>query len=154
MLDSTIVDNGITDANITDITELNLEDLLTQESTAASLRPLTIRETPGIITIIDRKQIIESGARDLTDLLRRVPGFDVELDAHNVTSLAFRGVWGQEGKILLLVDGQELNEILYGTIQIENRVPLASIAQIEIVRGPGSVIYGGHAELASSRLRR
>ena len=60
----------------------------------------------------------------------------------------FRGLWGQEGKILLLIDGKEMNEQLYSTIQLGHEFPVELIERIEVVRGPGSVIYGGNAELA------
>ena len=44
--------------------------------------------------------------------------------------------------------GQELNELAYSTLQLGNHVPVEQIEKIEIIRGPGSVIYGGFAELA------
>lgn len=131
-----------------DIGEISLEDLLKEETTVASEKPLTPRETPGIITIISRDEIIRSGARDLMDLLQQVPGFYFGLDVHSVTGLGFRGNWGHEGKILLIVDGQEMNESFYSTLQFGTLFPVDLIEKIEIIRGPGSAIYGGAAELA------
>jgi len=55
---------------------------------------------------------------------------------------------GHEGKILLLIDGQPMNELLYSTIQLGNHYPIDAIQRIEVIRGPGSAIYGGYAELA------
>lgn len=46
-----------------------------------------------------------------------------------------------------MIDGQETNEILYSSLALGHHCPLESIERIEIIRGPGSAIYGGYAEL-------
>jgi outer membrane cobalamin receptor len=107
-------------------------------------RPLD--QTPGIVTIVTRDEIRASGARDLVDVLERVPGFSFAMDVQGQLALGFRGNTGAGGQVLLLVDGQELNETLYGTPLLHYPVDL--IDKIEISRGPGSVVYGGYAELA------
>jgi outer membrane cobalamin receptor len=61
--------------------------------------------------------------------------------------MGFRGIWGQEGKILLVVDGQLYNDLGYSGTQLD-RIPVEQIERLEIIRGPGSVLYGGNAELA------
>jgi outer membrane cobalamin receptor len=122
--------------------------VLTAQTTVASIRPATVRETPGIVTIVTRDDIVRSGARDLVDVLRNVPGFSFGVDVEGVVDLGFRGVWGHEGKILLLVDGLEMNEPLFGTLQLGRELPVDQIQTIEIIRGPGSALYGGNAELA------
>jgi outer membrane cobalamin receptor len=122
--------------------------LLNTPVTVASQKAMTTRESPGIISLVTREEILASGARDLIDVLRLVPGFDFASDIQGAVGPAVRGLWGFEGKVLLLVDGQELNETRYGTVQFGNHVPVDQIRQIEIIRGPGSAIYGGFAELA------
>jgi outer membrane receptor for ferrienterochelin and colicin len=122
--------------------------VLKAETTVASIRPATVRETPGIVTIVGREEIVRSGARDLIDVLRNVPGFSFGVDVEGVVDLGFRGVWGHEGKILLMIDGQEMNEQLFGTLQLGRELPVDQIQAIEIIRGPGSALYGGNAELA------
>jgi len=128
--------------------EEELLALLNTPVTVASQKAMTTRESPGIISLVTREEIITSGARDLLDVLRLVPGFDFASDIQGVVGPAVRGLWGFEGKVLLLVDGQELNETRYGTVQFGNHVPVDQIRQVEIIRGPGSAIYGGFAELA------
>jgi len=122
--------------------------LLNTPVTVASRKAMTTRESPGIISLVTRDEILSSGARDLLDVLRLVPGFDFASDIQGAVGPAVRGLWGFEGKVLLLVDGQELNETRYGTVQFGNHVPVDQIRQVEIIRGPGSAIYGGFAELA------
>lgn len=128
--------------------EEELLALLNTPVTVASQKAMTTREAPGIVTLVTREEILASGARDLLDVLRLVPGFDFASDIQGVVGPAVRGNWAFEGKLLLLVDGQELNETRYGTSQFGNHVPVDQIRQIEIIRGPGSAIYGGYAELA------
>jgi len=131
-----------------DIGDYSLEDLLAVEVKVASDRPTNLRETPGIISVISREEILNSGARDLIDVLRLVPGFDFGVDTWSILGVGFRGNWGHEGKILLLLDGLEFNDRMYTTLEFGNHFSADLIHHIEIIRGPGSVIHGGHAELA------
>jgi outer membrane cobalamin receptor len=132
----------------TGLAEVNLGSLLQMdEVSVASLRTTGVRQAPGIVSVLTHDEIEASGARDLVDLLEMMPGFFVGVDVQGNLGLGIRGNWGQEGKILLLIDGQEINETAYGTISIGHHFPLQAIERIEIIRGPGSAIYGGFAEL-------
>jgi outer membrane cobalamin receptor len=114
----------------------------------ASRKPLSKKEIPGTVTLIKRDEIVRSGARDLIDALRLVPGFEFGQDVNGAVGMGTRGLWGFEGKILFLVDGLQMNEILYANTPLGNNFPLDIIERIEIIRGPGSSFYGGYAELA------
>lgn len=132
-----------------DETELfRLDDLLNAQTKVASEKSRTLRETPAVVTLLTHEDLVASGARELSDVLIQVPGFMLATDVEGVLGLGFRGTWGQEGKILLLVDGQEFNEPLYGANEFGNDLPIEIIKSVEIIRGPGSAQYGGHAELA------
>ncbi|MBI3131898.1 MAG: TonB-dependent receptor [Acidobacteria bacterium] len=126
----------------------SLQDLLQTRVTVVSRKSETARESPGVVTLITREEIQATGARDLIDILRLVPGFEIGYDVQGVTGPAMRGLWGYEGKILVLWDGVEMNETLYGTIPLGNHFPVDQIRRVEIIRGPGSSIYGGCAEVA------
>ena len=128
--------------------EQELLALLNTPVTVASRKAMTIRESPGVVTLVTREEIRASGARDLMDVLALVPGFDFGVDNEGVVGPSFRGIWGYEGKILLLWDGVEMNEILYGNIPLGNHYPVDQIQRLEIIRGPGSAMYGGFAEVA------
>lgn len=124
-----------------------LESVINSLISVASQKALTARESPSTITLVSEEEIKNSGARDLIDVLRLVPGFDFAYDGSNSVGIGVRGNWANEGKVLLLVDGVQLNDIFSGTIQLGNNFPISSIKRIEIIRGPGSAIYGGFAEL-------
>jgi outer membrane receptor for ferrienterochelin and colicin len=124
------------------------KDVLNREVGVASAKALSLRDTPGVVSVVSRADIAALGARDLVDLLNLVAGFQFGTDVQGVTGVLFRGVWGHEGKVLVLWDGFEINEQMYLTAPIENRFPIRAIDRIEIIRGPGSARYGGYAELA------
>jgi len=127
--------------------DMSLEEMLDVKVTVASKTSMTQRESPGIVTVVTHQEIINSGARDLIDILNMVPGFALASDVQNTVGIGVRGSWAHEGKVLLLVDGQEFNETIYSTLQLGNHLPLEEISRIEIIRGPGSATYGGYAEL-------
>lgn len=123
-----------------------IEKIINSLIGVASIKPLSGRESPSIVSLITEEEIKASGARDLMDVLNLVPGFDFGVDVEGVVGLGMRGNWAHEGKILLLLDGQEMNETLFGTNQFGNHYSVEQIKRIEIIRGPGSAIYGGYAE--------
>ena len=135
-----------TDSTAADPYEMSLEQLMNIK-VSASKTNLSSRETPSIVSVITREDIKNMGARDLMDILNQVPGMSFASDVQNVVGIGSRGNWGHEGKILLLIDGNEMNEILYATTQFGQHYNISNIDRIEIIRGPGSSIYGGYAEL-------
>lgn len=126
--------------------ESELQKLLNKNVEVSSKTGLTTRETPGIISVLTAEEIQNAGSRDLIDVLRLVPGFEVLQDNQFVMGIGIRGNWANEGKVLVLMDGHYMNELLYQTVQLGNHFPVDAIERIEIIRGPGSAIYGGSAE--------
>ena len=127
--------------------EMSLEELGEIQIDVASRKESTVSEAPGVVTVITRDQIQKSGARDLIDILRLVPGFNVGYDSVGAYGVAIRGLWANEGKVLVLMDGVPLNDAMYSTFQYGHHIPVDIIERIEIMRGPGSVMYGDSAEL-------
>ncbi len=114
----------------------------------ASVAERPVREQPAIVSVISEKEIHETGARDLMDILELVPGFSFGEDVDGAVGMGFRGLWAYEGKVLVLLDGIPVNEGLYGTVLLGSHYSADQIRQVEIIRGPGSARYGGNAELA------
>jgi outer membrane receptor protein involved in Fe transport len=135
-----------------DLTHLSLEELMQVKVAVASNKERSIRDQPGVVSVLTEAEIRSSGARNLMDLLAQVPGFYFGYDIQGAVGPVFRGMWAYEGKTLLIVDGVEMNEAVFGTVQLEHRLSADLIKQVEIIRGPGSALYGGSAELAVIRV--
>ncbi|MDN4164039.1 TonB-dependent receptor plug domain-containing protein [Cytophagales bacterium LB-30] len=136
-----------TDASDDSFYDMSLEALMEIPVSVASKTELSQRESPGIISVITDSEIRNMGARDLMDLLNMIPGIQLASDVQGNVGIGIRGNWAFEGKVLVLLDGQEINETLYSSVTFGNRFDIHSIQKIEIIRGPGSSIYGGYAEL-------
>jgi outer membrane receptor for ferrienterochelin and colicin len=128
--------------------DLSLNDILNIKVTVASQRAMSLRESPGIVSVITDEDIARMGARDLMDILHTVPGFQFGTDIQAAMGVAVRGVWAHEGKALIIIDGHEMNELIFQTYPFGNEFPVETIKRIEIIRGPGSAVYGGNAEVA------
>lgn len=132
-----------------DLTELPLEALLDIEVSTASKFPQKTLEAPAATTIITAADIKTYGYRTLADILRSARGFYTSYD-RNYDYLGVRG-FGRPGdynsRVLLLVDGYRVNDAVYDTVSIgtEFFLDVDLIERVEIVRGPGSSVYGSNA---------
>lgn len=142
----------ITASDSEDLTEIPLEDLNKLEVYSASKFNQKASEAPASIDIVTAADISRFGYRTFDDILRSVPGFFVTYD-RNYAFLGVRG-FGLPGdyntRILTLIDGHRLNENIYSSIGVgtDFPIPMDLIQRIEIVRGPGSSLYGTNAFLA------
>lgn len=125
-----------------------MEQAVNQAIEVASRKPLPLRKSPSVISVISAEEIERSGARDLMDVLAMVPGVEFNVDVEGVVSISLRGLWATEGNISLQIDGVEMNELGYATLQFGNHYPISQIKKVQIIRGPGSAIYGGCAQYA------
>lgn len=111
---------------------------------------LPMSDAPGATTILTAEEIERSGAANIFELLRRVPGLDVRytpMGGH--LGIRGTGVSPFSEQVLLLVDGAPFNSPDKGGFpghpNYAGYFPLHRIARIEIVRGPVSVLYGANA---------
>ncbi len=106
-----------------------------------------IRKIPANVTVITREQIEQSNAKSTVDLLRNETGVVVRdfTGSGKTVSVDIRG-FGETGPLntLVLVDGRRVNEIDLSGVDW-TQIPLDQIERIEILRGPGSVLYGDNA---------
>jgi outer membrane receptor protein involved in Fe transport len=109
----------------------------------SALGETDVRKAPVSITVLSAEQIKASGARNLLEALQLVPGITFGRDVDDVIGIAIHGTWAEEGKCLFMLNGMQLNENDFGTYAIGNRIPLDNVERIEVISGPGSVLYGG-----------
>lgn len=135
-----------------DLNALSLDELMNIKVDVSSNTEKTIREQPGIVSVVTADEIRRQGARDLLEILQYVPGFQFGTDLGGAVGPAFRGLWAYEGKTQIIVDGIEMNEGLFGTVILNRSLSADLIRQVDIIRGPGSALYGGTAELSVIRI--
>lgn len=135
-----------------DLFNLSFDQLLGLEVDLASNLGVSVKEQPATVSVLGQAEIESSSARYLMDLLLMQPGFWQGSDTLTTFSVGYRGVWGLEAKILLIIDGIEQNELAFGALILGERYPLSNIKRVEIIKGPGAVKYGGQAALAVIRV--
>ncbi len=118
--------------------------------TIATRYKTPISKAPGIVTVITSKQIKQMGFRTLIDVLKIVPGFYVSMDETGEREIAVRGMLDDASqKIKVLIDGHSINDVWRGGAMWNfNDLPVRNIKKIEVIRGPGSALYGQNAFLA------
>ncbi len=136
----------------TNLLDLSLDQLMQVKIDTASKHASQWRDQPGIITIFSAEDMAAMGARTLLDVLQRIPGTSLGIDGRNSIGLIMRGNWTLEGKIMVLLNGQPMNELLYGSWSPLPYMPVSQLDRVEVLRGPGSTQYGGSAQLAVIRI--
>jgi iron complex outermembrane receptor protein len=118
---------------------------------SVSRLPQRLDETPGAVTILDRDFIRSSGARDVADLLRLVPGFQSSTSFEgDAPQASYHGVYGYySARIQVLVDGRSVYSSYFAGSVAPGlmTVMLDDIERIEVLRGANSVAYGARAML-------
>jgi iron complex outermembrane receptor protein len=132
-----------------DLTSLSLDDLLNAEVVTASKFPQKMSEAPSHVTVVTAADIKTYGYRTLAAILRSVPGlyasYDRQYDFLGVRGFSRPGDYN--ARVLLLVDGNRINDAVYDTASIGTEFPVDVdlIDRVEFVAGPGSSIYGSNA---------
>lgn len=137
----------------TDLSQLSLEDLMNVPVTAAALRPQAEREAAASVSVVTAEEIELFGYRNLADVLRNQRSFYLYTDGLNwlsgVRGFLRAGEWN--ARMLVLVDGRPTREDIYGETHLDQDfvVPIEAIKRVEIIRGPGSALYGSNAVFAT-----
>jgi len=131
----------------TDLLSLSLEQLMDIRISTGTLIPLN--KAPAVASLITTEDIRAMGATTIDQVLGSVPGLHVVVSALNRTKpvYTFRGVYsGHNSQVLFMLNGYRIYGDLYNAgITHMSQMKVNNIARIEIVRGPGSAIYGADA---------
>ena len=130
-----------------DLTSIGLEDLMQLEVTSVSRHEEPLFRAASAITVLTADDIARSGATNIPDLLRSVPGMNVAQINANTWAVSARGFNGQyANKMLVLVDGRTVyNPVFSGVYWDVLDVLLEDVQRIEIIRGPGAAAWGANA---------
>jgi len=130
-----------------DLTQFTLEDLMNVEVVSVSKKEQTLAKTGAAIFVITQEDIRRSGATNIPDLLRMVPGVDVARIDHSTWAVSIRGFNGAyANKVLVLIDGRSVYHPAYsGVLWYAQDVPLEDLERIEVIRGPGGTVWGANA---------
>ena len=107
-----------------------------------------LRRAPAVATVITTEDIAAMGATDLDEVLEAVPGIHVSRSANSYSSIyVIRGIYSaQNPQVLMLLNGIPMTTTFIGNKgNLWGGYPVEHIARIEIIRGPGSALYGADA---------
>ncbi len=115
--------------------------------TSASRHVVSLVESPATASVLSQEDIAHSSVQNIPELLRFVSGITLAMPHSSAINVGMRGVNGQQASnVLVLVDGRPI----YSPVRNTNQCLLIpetqeDIERIEVIRGPGSVLYGSHA---------
>lgn len=114
---------------------------------SATLHPQKLSEAPAIASVIKEDEIRNMGARDLIDVLNKIPGIHVTKGYYGKEEIESRGIKTDNSeKIKLLIDGHSVNDLLTGgATWVFDSLTVDNLKRIEVIRGPGSALYGSNA---------
>jgi outer membrane receptor protein involved in Fe transport len=104
----------------------------------------TVSRVPAIAASFGREQLRAFGARTVADVLDVVPGLTVSRDVQGFHRVAVRGL-RNDAEVLFLLNGHRLNSFFDGKALMN--LPVENLDRVEVIRGPGSALYGAGAFL-------
>lgn len=127
--------------------QLSLEQLGNIEVTTQSKTPTEVWKTTAAIYVITQDDIRRSGATTIPEALRLAPGVEVTRIDANKWSIGIRGFGSRLNRdVLVLMDGRSVyNPLLAGTYWEVQDTMMDDIDRIEVIRGPGGIVWGPNA---------
>ncbi len=139
-------------ASAADLLDLPIEQLMSlpvESVSGVSKYEQAIRRAPAGVTVFTAADIRNYGWRTLADALRAAPGFHIRHDRfyEYVGNRGFTRPYDYNSRTLVLVNGHRLNDPIYqqGPVGTDFILDLDIVERIEIIRGPGSSVYGSNA---------
>lgn len=129
------------------LSDLDIERLLNIEVISAAKHKEPLFHTASAIFVLTGEDIQRSGATNIPDLLRMVPGLSVAQVNASGWAISSRG-FGERysNKLLVLVDGRTVYDPLFSGVYWDaQNLDLEDIERIEVIRGPGATLWGANA---------
>lgn len=127
--------------------DVTMEQLVNMNVSSVARRDQKLYKTPAAVYVVTRDDVRRSGADNLAELLRMVPGIQVAQVESSKWAVSARGFNSTvANKMLVMVDGRTIYNMEWsGTYWDMNEVPLDTIERIEVIRGPGATMWGANA---------
>jgi outer membrane receptor for ferrienterochelin and colicin len=142
--------SGAQPAQVPGTDDLSLADLMSITIVTASKEAEPINEAPGVISTLSRDEIDRLGPASLREILTTIPGISASSGyLFDRSSIAVQGDMSKQNTshVLILINGRPIREVLEGGLSsdILAGFPTSAIDHIEVIKGPGSVLYGSDA---------
>ncbi len=134
------------DSNLWDLTLAQLMNI--QVTRVATGNPAPLNRAAAIVTVITAEELTRTGARNIEDALMAVPGLYVgRTEPGFAPTYIFRGIYGSLNRqALLMINGFPQKSLPLGNkANVWGGMPVEAVQRIEVIRGPGSALYGADA---------
>ena len=132
-------------AEIDDAMTMSLQELLQVKISVASTQSETIHKTPAVVSRFSRRDLEKMGITRLEDIISFVPGLTVQDTAIGTKAIMARGLTEAfNQKVLFLLNGIPYWQQTHSDVPLLG-IPMEAVDRIEVIRGPGAVIYGTNA---------
>ena len=130
-----------------DLSTLDIDELAKIKVTSVARRPEAVAQASAAVAVISRDDIRRSGAANLPEALRLLPGLAAARVGTRDWAISSRGFNQQSSnKMLVLIDGRVVySPIFAGVFWDVQRLPLEDVDRIELIRGPGAALWGANA---------
>ena len=123
---------------------LSMEDLMATKVTISTSTRQSLSKAPSVVSVITAEDIRATGTTNLMEILQSVPGIYIKTNLFGLKPLiTFRGASG--ANVLLMVNGSAAKDLVWSPSIFWKGVPANMIDRIEIIRGPGSALFGSDA---------
>ena len=131
-------------ASMDQLLSLSLEDLMKIQVNISTKTKQAISKAPSVVSVITAEDIKATGTTNLTDILQSIPGVYVQNNLFGGKPfITFRGA--TVAHTLLMVNGVPMKDLVWTPSVFWRGLPTSMIERIEIIRGPGSALFGSDA---------
>jgi len=127
----------------------DLSSILDEASTIATQKSINVDYIPSVVTVIDAQTYLDAGIQNVSEALGMLPGIQMQIGHLGQPITTIRGFKNPNAlisdKVKILIDGVAINNEAAGTSGFFLDFPLDLVDRIEILRGPGSTVYGAGA---------
>ena len=131
----------------------DFESLMNELSDIATKKSINVDYLPSVVTVINAQTYRDAGIQNVAEALNMLPGIQMQVNRMGYSTTTIRGLKNpnayRSDKIKVLIDGVAMNNEAQGSSSFYMDFPMQLVEKIEVLRGPGSTIYGAGAFYAT-----